>query len=49
MHAIHHAKELGIIQFYKSLAKQLTEEDYATIRKYSEEAIRRYFGEEAHE
>lgn len=49
MHAIHHAKELGIIQFYKSLAKQLTEEDYAAIRKYSEEAIRRYFGEEAHE
>ncbi len=46
MHAVHHAKQLGTIQFYKSLFKQLTEEDFAQIRTSSEEALRRYFEEE---
>lgn len=46
MHAVHHAKQLGTIQFYKSLYKQLTEEDFTQIRSSSEEALRRYFGEE---
>lgn len=45
MHAFHHAKQLGIIQFYKSLYNQLTEEDFDRIRKSSEEALKRYFGE----
>lgn len=43
MHAVHHAKQLGTIQFYKSLFKQLTEEDFAQIRESSEEALKRYF------
>jgi superfamily II DNA or RNA helicase len=46
MHAMHHAKQLGIIEFYKSLAKQLTEEDYDIIRQSSEEALKKYFGED---
>ncbi len=46
MHAVHHAKQLGTIQFYKSLFNQLTEEDFALIRTSSEEALRKYFGEE---
>ena len=46
MNAMHHAKQLGTIQFYKALFKQLTEEDFTQIRKSSEEALKRYFGEE---
>lgn len=46
MHAFHHAKQLGRIQLYKSLFKQLTEEDYKAMRESSEEALKRYFGEE---
>ncbi len=46
MNTMHHAKQLGTIQFYKALFKQLTEEDFAQIRKSSEEALKRYFGEE---
>ena len=46
MHAVHHAKQLGTIQFYKSLFNQLTEEDFAQIRESSSEALRRYFGDE---
>lgn len=45
MHAVHHAKQLGIIQFYKSLYNQLTDEDFAQIRESSREALKRYFGE----
>jgi len=46
MHAVHHAKQLGTIQFYKALFSQLTEEDFHQIREYSKEALRRYFGED---
>ena len=46
MHAVHHAKQLGTIQFYKSHFNQLTEEDFAQIRTSSKEALKRYFGEE---
>ena len=46
MHAVHHAKQLGTIQFYKSLFNQLTEEDLSQIRESSKEALKRYFGEE---
>ena len=45
MHAVHHAKQLGVIQFYKSLYSQLTDEDFAQIRESSREALKRYFGE----
>ena len=45
MHAVHHAKQLGTIQFYKSLFNQLTEEDFTQIRESSMEALRRYFGD----
>ena len=46
MHAVHHAKQLGTIQFYKTLFNQLTEDDFAQIRESSNEALRRYFGED---
>ena len=45
MHVMHHAKQLGILQFYKALGKQLTEEDYEHIRESSEKALKKYFGE----
>lgn len=47
MNAFRHAKQLGTIQFNKSLFKQLTEEDLLTIRRSSKEALARYFGEES--
>ena len=46
MHAMHHAKQLGTIEFYRNLAKQLTEEDYDIMRQSSEEALKKYFGDE---
>ena len=46
MHVMHHAKQLGTIQFYRSLFKQLTEDDLKQIRESSQEALRRYFGKE---
>lgn len=46
MHAVHHAKQLGTIQFYKTLFNQLTEDDFDQIRESSNEALRRYFGED---
>ncbi len=46
MHAVHHAKQLGTIQFYKSLFNQMTGEDFSQIRESSKEALKRYFGEE---
>ncbi len=45
MHVMHHAKHLGIIQIYKTLVRQLTEDDYQHIRECSEKAIERYFTE----
>ena len=45
MHAMHHAKQLGTIEFYRNLAKQLTEEDYDIMRQSSEEALKKYFGD----
>ena len=44
MHVMHHAKQLGTIQFYKALYKQLTEEDISKIREYCDAGIRKYFG-----
>jgi hypothetical protein len=44
MHVMHHAKQLGIIQFYKVLFKQLTEEDFANIRKWCDAGLQKYFG-----
>ena len=44
MHVMHHAKQLGTIQFYRFLFKQLTEDDLEQIRESSQEALRRYFG-----
>ena len=46
MHAVHHAKQLGTIQFYKALFNQLTEDDFTQIRESSNDALRRYFGED---
>ncbi|MBR0514954.1 MAG: DEAD/DEAH box helicase family protein [Clostridia bacterium] len=43
MHVMHHAKQLGTIQFYKTLYRQLSEEDKASIRKWCEAGIRKYF------
>ncbi len=43
MHAMHHAKQLGTLQFYKVLAKQMTDEDYQQIREFSKKAIEKYF------
>lgn len=45
-YAVHHAKQLGTIQFYKALFNQLTEDDFDQIRESSNEALRRYFGED---
>ena len=47
MHAMHHAKQLGILQFYKTLYKTLTEEDLQHIREWCDAGIRKYFGREA--
>ena len=46
MHAVHHAKQLGTIQFYKALFNQLTDDDFDQIREISNAALRRYFGED---
>ena len=43
MHVMHHAKQLGILQFYNALFRKLTEEDYKQIRKCCNEAIERYY------
>jgi superfamily II DNA or RNA helicase len=44
MHAMRHSKHLGTLQFYKTLSKQLTDEDYTTIRDSCYRAIEKYFG-----
>lgn len=43
MHVMHHAKQLGTIEFYKQLIKQLTSEDIATMKTWCNEAITRYY------
>ena len=45
MHIMHHSKHLGTIEFYRTLAKQLTQDDYKTIRNSCERAINKYFQE----
>ena len=42
MHIMHHSKHLGTLQFYKTLVRQLTDEDYAAIRESCHQAIDRY-------
>jgi hypothetical protein len=44
MHVMHHAKQLGTLQFYKTLYKQITEEDLTHIREWCDTGIRKYFG-----
>ena len=44
MHIMHHAKQLGTIQFYKVLYKQLSEADIQKIRECCDAGIQRYFG-----
>ena len=44
MHIMHHSKHLGTLQFYKTLVRQLTDEDYAAIRESCHADIARYFG-----
>lgn len=46
MNAFRHAKELGMVQFYKALHKQLEPADFEQIRVWSDEALKRYFGDE---
>ena len=43
MHVMRHSKQLGILQFYKALFKQLTDEDYDRILESCDKAIERYF------
>jgi len=45
MHVMHHARQLGTLQFYKELFRQLTDEDYEHISKCCHEAIERYFSQ----
>ena len=44
MHIMHHARQLGTLQFYTALSKQLTEADIQRIRNCCELALNRYFG-----
>jgi hypothetical protein len=44
MHIMHHARQLGTLQFYTVLSKQLTEADIQQIRNCCELALNRYFG-----
>ncbi len=43
MHIMHHAKQLGTLQFYKALYKQINEEDLMHIREWCDTGIRKYF------
>ena len=45
MHMMRHAKQLGTIQFYRSLYKELTPEEREKIRGWCDAAIAKYFGE----
>ncbi len=42
---MHHAKQLGTLQFYKQLMKQLTPEDLESVKVWCHKGIDRYFGE----
>ena len=44
MHVMHHAKQLGTLQFYKALYNQITEEDLEHIRQWCDAGIKKYFG-----
>ena len=44
MHVMHHARQLGTLQFYTALSKQLAEADIQQIRNCCELALNRYFG-----
>ena len=46
MNVMHHAKQLGTIQFYKVLYKQLTEDDFTKIQEYCDAGIKKYFGQD---
>ncbi len=46
MHVMHHARQLGILQIYQSLFRQLTREDTDRIREDCHAALNRYFGDE---
>ena len=43
MHVMHHAKQLGILQFYKQLMKQLTSEDLENVKAWCLKGIDRYY------
>lgn len=45
MDFMHHSKHLGIIQLDKAIAKSLTDEDIESLMQYSEEALKKYYGE----
>ena len=44
MHVMHHAKQLGILQFYRDLMKQLGPEDFDQIRKSCTKSLSDYYG-----
>ena len=44
MHIMHHSKNLGTLQFYKVLARQLTDDDYTAIRQSCHAALSKCFG-----
>lgn len=46
MHIMRHSKYIGIIALYKTLAKQLTDDDIEVLRQSCDAAIHRYFGEQ---
>ena len=45
MHVMRHAKQLGTLQFYKQLMKQLTPEDLENVKVWCHIGIERYFGD----
>ena len=45
MHVMHHAKQLGTLQFYKQLYKQLTPEDLEKVKSWCHKGIEKYYGE----
>ncbi len=47
MHVMHHSRQLGTLEFYRQLMKQLTPEDLEQIREWCRQGIRRYFAEGA--
>ena len=43
MHVMHHARQLGTLQFYKQLFRQLTSEDIEQVKSYCNRGIDKYF------